>query len=339
MTLTILRHVDLQPFCTLATPAQANYYCVVGSVDDVSQALAFAKRECLEFLVLGGGSNIVMAGDFAGLVIHIQLKGIEIEPHAEHFLVTAFAGNTWQSLVDFSLARGLWGLENLNLIPGTVGAAPIQNIGAYGVELDQVFHQLTAISVKDGELVVFDKADCQFSYRNSVFKQLSNQFIVLKVTLKLSKEALPVLDYPGLRQALGEVLVETLSSSDIANAVAKLRRAKLPDPTIIPNTGSFFHNPVVSNEMVEKLRSEFPDLVAYPLPDGRHKLAAAWLIDRAGLKGTNKDGVGVHSEQALVIVNPGCRSGRQVLEFAESIKAHVYNMFGVRLVIEPQVYP
>ncbi|MDN3639624.1 UDP-N-acetylmuramate dehydrogenase [Simiduia curdlanivorans] len=348
MTFCISENIDLQPFCTLAIPAKARFFCVATCVDDIRQALDFARTQELPFMVLGGGSNVVMKSDFSGLVIHMALRGIDLQanlpPDADAGIndkvyIAAAAGEPWQALVDFSLAHGLWGLENLNLIPGTVGAAPIQNIGAYGVELDQVFYDLQALRVSDGELVVFSKSACEFSYRDSFFKRTKGEYIIVSVRLCLSHKGVAKLAYPGLADHFDPVSLGALVPSAVAERVAELRRAKLPDPTVIPNAGSFFHNPIVDSEQAEHLRSLHPDIVSYAQADGRYKLAAAWLIDRAGLKGELSDGVGVHAHQALVLINPGRREGINVLNFARRIADRVEALFGVRLIIEPQIYP
>ena len=342
MPLKILEQVELQPFCTLAVPAVAGYYCLVVSEQDVRDALDFARAKQLPLLVLGGGSNIVLRADFSGLVMHMALRGIEtqkLEGSTSDVFVTAAAGESWQALVDFSLEQGLWGLENLNLIPGTVGAAPIQNIGAYGVELEQVFYDLQALRVSDSTLMSFTHAACEFSYRDSFFKRAKGQYIILSVRLRLSTQGAPKLTYPGLADGFTADQRHALSSAQLAKRVAELRRSKLPDPEVTPNAGSFFHNPIVSADQESAIRAKYPDLVSYAQPDGGFKLAAAWLIDKAGLKGMRVDGVGVHAQQALVLVNPGKRSGEQVLRFAATIAHQVEAMFGVRLVIEPQIYP
>ncbi|BFM11530.1 UDP-N-acetylmuramate dehydrogenase [Simiduia litorea] len=348
MTFCISENIDLQRFLTLAIPAKARFFCVVTCIDDIRQALEFTRARNLPLMVLGGGSNVVMRSDFAGLVMQIALRGIDVQAEVKegaeiaadaNVYVAAAAGESWQALVDFSLARGLWGLENLNLIPGTVGAAPIQNIGAYGVELDQVFYDLQALRVSDGELVVFSKSACEFSYRDSFFKRSKGEYIILSVRLCLASHGVAKLAYPGLLDNFDPSGLDQVLPMAVADRVAKLRRAKLPDPAVIPNAGSFFHNPIVDAKQEARLRAEHADLVSYLQADGRYKLAAAWLIDRAGLKGKVSEGVGMHAHQALVLINPGRCDGNQVLNFAHRIADQVEAMFGVRLVIEPQIYP
>lgn len=337
----LMQHdVDLQPLCTLATPAKAAHYCYATTLIEVQEALACARMRGWPLMILGGGSNIVWRADFEGLVLHMGIRGISARAADQGYvLVQASAGESWQQVVDFTLAQGLWGLENLTLIPGTVGAAPIQNIGAYGVEFEQNFVELSALRVEDGALCRFDHAACHFTYRDSLFKKDGHAYVIIDVTLKLSQKAKPVLSYAGLADFFKDTPIEALTPQHLADAVAQMRRAKLPDPKDIPNTGSFFHNPIVSGEQERELRSRYPDLVSYALPSGQFKLAAAWLIDKAGLKGYSDKGVGVHAHQALVIVNPGKKPGREVLAFAQFTAQKIEREFGVRLAIEPQIYP
>lgn len=321
----------------MATPAIAERFIEVTSSGQLTQAIAEAKRRQWPVYVLGGGSNLLFRGDLKGLVVRVALAGISHEVQGEQVVVTAGAGESWQSLVDYCVEQGFWGLENLNLIPGTVGAAPIQNIGAYGVELESIFESLDALKIADLSIQTLGREDCEFSYRQSRFKREPGAYIVLSVTLRLSLAALPKLDYPGL-QHLKDAEV-ALTPRRIANAVAEVRRAKLPDPSEIPNSGSFFHNPIVPAEVAQTLRSRWPGLVCYEQADGRVKLAAGWLIEQAGFKGDIRDGVGMHGQQALVMTNPGRRSGAQVLAAAEAVAAKVFHMFGVTLHVEPQILP
>lgn len=329
---------SLQSLCTMAIPASARAYCAPTRLSELEQAIEQARRNQWPLLILGGGSNLLLQADFPGLVIRPAFDGIELNEVAPgQWQVRAGAGVNWQTLVDFTLDQGLWGLENLTRIPGTVGAAPIQNIGAYGVELESRFVSLQAWDLAHNCLREFDRQACGFSYRDSYFKQQGKgRFIILQVTLALTRAARPVLSYQGLTDL---VPAELSGPAQVAERVSALRAAKLPDPGVIPNCGSFFHNPVVDQAQARVLLAEYPDLVSYPQADGRIKLAAGWLIDRAGLKGLTDNGVGVHQQQALVLVNPGRRSGAEVLAFARKITDAVQARFGVELTIEPQIYP
>lgn len=303
-------------------------------------ALKFAKENNLPLLVLGGGSNIVLHDDFPGLAIHIQFVGKElVREDAEHVYIKAAAGENWSDFVDYCLDEQAWGLENLSLIPGNVGAAPIQNIGAYGVELKDVFSELTALEIKSGLSITFTAEACQFGYRDSVFKNaLKDQFIITSVTFKLAKTPALKIHYPALRDALANVPADKITPELVSQVVCDIRRSKLPDPKTIPNVGSFFKNPVVSTTTLASIQQAFPNVVAYPVDENSVKLAAGWLIDRAGWKGFSK-GAAVHEQQALVLTNPNRLNGSAVLEVAELIKASVLSTFGVELEQEPRNYP
>lgn len=330
----------LQAFNTLAVPAVAGHYLRVTNTGELQQALQFARESELDLLVLGGGSNLVLPEKFAGLVIHIAIKGfLLVAQDAEHIWLRVGAGEVWHDLVEYCLDQGYYGLENLSLIPGTVGAAPIQNIGAYGMELESVFAELEAFDRASLAAVSFDRQACQFSYRDSVFKkQLKDQYIITNVTLKLGKTPRFNLSYAALREALADLPEEAISSRKISEAVCQIRRSKLPDPSDIPNAGSFFKNPIVSRAQFETLLKQYPDLVSYPVDDARVKLAAGWLLERAGWRGHSEDGLGMHVHQALVLVNPGRRTGKQVIEYAARIQQDIQQRFAVSLEREPVAY-
>ncbi|WGL17175.1 UDP-N-acetylmuramate dehydrogenase [Microbulbifer bruguierae] len=333
--------VDLQPFNTMTIAAQAKYFCAASSLDDVREALVFAREHQLPILPLGGGSNIVLTGDYPGLALHLGLQGLEFETLDEGVRVRAAAGENWHQLVMRCVAMDRGGLENLALIPGNIGAAPIQNIGAYGVELKDSFEQLTAMEIASGELVTFSAADCRFGYRDSVFKGAAkDRYLICEVVLKLSNDWQPAVEYPALQQYFAErkQSQKGLTPSAIANAVIAIRNSKLPNPVEIPNTGSFFKNPLVSSTKYTALKLQYPDLVAFAAGDC-WKLAAGWLIDKAGWRGFRRDGVGVHDRQALVLVNPGHRCGSEVVALANDIAADIQHKFGVVLEPEPRFYP
>ena len=335
-----LPHFNLQNYNTLASPVCADFFVSVKDEAELMAALKFAKENNLPLLVLGGGSNIVLHDDFPGLAIHIQFMGKElVREDAEHVYIKAAAGENWSDFVDYCLDEQSWGLENLSLIPGNVGAAPIQNIGAYGVELKDVFSELTALEIKSGLSITFTAETCQFGYRDSVFKNaLKDQFIITSVTFKLTKTPALKIHYPALRDALTNVSADKITPELVSQIVCDIRRSKLPDPKTIPNVGSFFKNPIVNTTTLAAIQQAFPNVVAYPVDENSVKLAAGWLIDRAGWKGFSQ-GAAVHEQQALVLTNPNRLRGSAVLEVAELIKASVLTKFGVELEQEPRNYP
>lgn len=336
-----LPHHNLQQLNTLAVPAIADWYTSVTTDEELREALAFARERQLPLLVLGGGSNLVLRDHFHGLVIHLRSKGKHVLREDDSYVwVQVAAGENWHNLVEHTLAQGYYGLENLSLIPGTVGAAPIQNIGAYGVELKDVFAELTAIDIQSGLLVNFAMESCCFGYRDSIFKQaLKDKYIITQVTFKLHKVPQLVLDYPALKDALLNQNANNITPRDVSDAVIRIRQSKLPDPTEIPNVGSFFKNPIVNLTTYQNLKNRYPDLVGYPLDDNHVKLAAGWLIDRAGWRGKQLYGVEVHRHQALVLTNPDHQSGGAVLALAAAIQTSIHEQFGVHLEMEPRVYP
>lgn len=333
--------VDLQPFNTLTIAARTKYFCAATSLEEIREALAFARERQLPILPLGGGSNIVLTDDFPGLALHLGLQGLRFETFDGGVRICAAAGENWHQLVMRSVDMGYGGLENLALIPGNIGAAPIQNIGAYGVELKDYFEQLTAMEIASGDLVTFTAKECEFEYRDSLFKGAArDKFLICEVVLSLPKTWSPQVDYPALQQYFTEQqqTLDTLAPALVANAIIAIRDSKLPNPVEIPNAGSFFKNPVVSQKTYQALKQRYPKLVAFPVGE-LWKLAAGWLIDQAGWRGYQNDGVGVHDRQALVLVNPGHRCGSRVVDLAEEIARDVAQKFGVFLEPEPRYYP
>lgn len=337
--LDIISDHDLQSLNTLAVPVRAARYVRVRNEAALKQALRFAQERQLPVLVLGGGSNVVLPERFEGLAIQVGIKGIEAVAEDEaHIWIRAGAGEVWQDLVEYSLRNDWFGLENLSLIPGTVGAAPIQNIGAYGVELDSVFDTLTAVCRESLEECTFDAAACEFRYRDSIFKnRLRDRLVITRVTLRLQKRAPLNISYTPLREALAGVRPEELTPRKVSDAVIAIRRSKLPDPKDIPNAGSFFKNPIVSREQFAALKRDYPGIVSYPSGEDV-KLAAGWLLETAGWRGHRQDGVGMHERQALVLVNPGHRPGEYLLGYARQIQQDIESRFGVRLEREPVAY-
>lgn len=332
-------HVDLSSLNTFALPARARFFAELTDQNELPDLLAFANHQALPVLILGGGSNLVFTEDFPGLVIKMALRGVQLDSKGEACLVTAAAGENWPDLVEQCLEKHCYGLENLSLIPGCVGAAPIQNIGAYGVELKDVFYSLRGWDCFDQCWKTLTAEDCQFAYRDSVFKrELKNRFVITEVTLKLQTKPIVDTHYSALAQALNQQGLQQPSPRQVADAVIAIRKSKLPDPLKLPNAGSFFKNPIVSGQRAKTLAAEFPAMPQYPQPDGRVKLAAAWLIDQAGWKGKRLRDVVCHQQQALVLVNNGLADGQQVLNMARQIQADIKQRYAVELDIEPSVY-
>jgi UDP-N-acetylmuramate dehydrogenase len=329
-------NVDLTPFNTLALPGKAARYQKITTPAQLAKAeLAKETR-----FILGGGSNLVLTGDFDGLVLHMAIPGKRLaKEDNEAFYIEAGAGENWHDFVQWSLQQGWPGLENLSLIPGTVGAAPIQNIGAYGLEVGDCFHSLTAWDFEKQALVQLDRAQCRFAYRDSVFKQegwhLSGRMAITSVVFRLTKTWTPNLRYADVNQELAARRVATPTPQDVANAIIAVRQHKLPDPAMIPNTGSFFHNPVVEAALADALVADYPALPRYPQPDGRVKLAAGWLIEQAGWKGKNLGPVGMYEKQALVLVNRGGATGADVRRTMAAVQADVKARFAIDLTPEP----
>lgn len=334
----IKRNVSLRDRHTLAAPARAAYFVEVDSQASLIAALAYARDHDLAVAILGGGSNSVFAGDYPGLVIALTMTGIASEEDGEQRLVRVAAGENWDQLVRVCLAQGWYGLENLIAIPGSVGAAPIQNIGAYGVEVASFIDWVSGWDCRVGAARRLSAAQCRFGYRDSIFKgELRDRFVITEVGFRLSKRASVECSYPALQAPLSGIAQP--SPHQVAEAVESVRRAKLPDTRIQPNAGSFFKNPIVDAETAERLLSQHPDLAHWPLAGGQVKLAAAWLVDRAGWRGYRQGGVGVHPQQAIVLVNYDGDRGDAILALAAQIQADVRRRYGVSLEIEPRVYP
>jgi UDP-N-acetylmuramate dehydrogenase len=326
----------LQSLNTFGIAARAQAYVRLASVAQLRAALADATLAAMPRLVLGGGSNIVLGGDFAGLVLHMAIAGRElVDSDAEFHYVRAGAGENWHEFVQWTLAQGWGGLENLSLIPGTVGAAPIQNIGAYGAETKDLLHSLTVFDPASDTTFSMDAAACQFGYRDSVFKRPGCQLIIVDVTFALPRRWQANLGYAELAQELAAQGLAAPGARQVAEAVIAIRRRKLPDPAVIGNAGSFFKNPVVSAARCAELLAAFPALVHHRQADGSEKLAAGWLIDQCGWKGRSMGAAGVYPRQALVLVNNGGASGAEVMALAHAIQDDVAARYGVRLEPEP----
>ncbi|WP_175253403.1 UDP-N-acetylmuramate dehydrogenase [Pseudomonas sp. BMW13] len=338
MTLNLQSDMSLKPFNSFGVDVRARLFAEAHDDAEVREALSLAEQRGLPLLVVGGGSNLLLTGDVEALVLRMASRGLRVLDDAgEQVLVEAEAGEPWHPFVQWSLAQGFSGLENLSLIPGTVGAAPMQNIGAYGVEVKDLFAGLTALDRHSGELREFALDECAFAYRDSLFKREAGRWLILRVRFRLARQAALRLDYGPVRQRLVEMGVEAPTASDVGRAICAIRSEKLPDPAELGNAGSFFKNPVVSFELAERIRAQHADLVSYPAGDGLVKLAAGWLIERAGWKGFRDGDAAVHRLQALVLVNHGRATGAQLLALAQRIQGDVLARFGVDLEIEPNV--
>lgn len=328
---------DLTPFNTLSLRSHAAALLAYQTQNQLSSISELADRHGGVF-VLGGGSNVVLPELVTQPVVKIESRGIRLlDETSTDWIVEAQAGECWHDFVAHCVAQGWAGLENLALIPGTVGAAPVQNIGAYGVELDQRFHSLSAWDLRGAQAVEMAARDCQFSYRNSIFKQAeAGRWLILAVRFHLPKSWMPVLDYPDLqRHPVLQAAGSAVTPQQIFDAVCEIRRSKLPDPAVLGNAGSFFKNPLVSAQTLEIIRQTYPGAVAYPQADGQYKLAAGWLIDQAGWKGRRVGKVGVHDRQALVLVNYGGATAADIVQLAQAIKDDIAERFGVLLEQEP----
>lgn len=331
--------VSLKPFNTFGIDVKARLFAEAHSDEDVREALAYSAEHDLPLMVIGGGSNLLLTADVQALVLRMASRGIRIvREDCLQAVVEAEAGEPWHPFVLSCLELGLAGLENLSLIPGTVGAAPMQNIGAYGVEIKDVFHGLTALDRLTGQLRDFTVQECAFGYRDSLFKHEVGRWLILRVRFLLNYDAQLHLEYGPVRQRLAEQGITQPTPRDVSTAICAIRSEKLPDPAVLGNAGSFFKNPLVPAELAEQIRLKHPALVGYPQPDGQVKLAAGWLIEQAGWKGYREGDAGVHGLQSLVLVNYGQATGLQLHALAQRIQADIAKRFGVELEMEPNLY-
>ncbi len=306
----------------------------VTNKDELIKTSLMLYQQQQSMLILGGGSNVVFTDDFQGTVVKVSTKGITINEDDDYYYLTIQAGENWHQLVEYCLTKHIYGLENMALIPGTVGAAPIQNIGAYGVEFNRFCHKIEFLQLDTGDLVHYDNQQCEFGYRESIFKQqLKNLAVITEVTLKLPKKWEPVVNYGPLQH----FDAMDVTAQQVFDCVCHVRQSKLPDPKVLGNVGSFFKNPVVSVVDYHSLKNRYEDLVGYRQVDDHYKLAAGWLIEHAGLKGINIGGAAVHQDQALVLVNLGQATGDQVCQLAKHIIQTVFDKFAVTLQPEPRI--
>jgi UDP-N-acetylmuramate dehydrogenase len=328
----IQTNVSLKAFNTFGIDVNAKFFAEIKSEADLATLFANPIVKTEQLLVLGGGSNVLFTKDFNGLVIKISIPGINYQEEGNDIKVIVGAGVVWNEFVNYCLSQGFAGVENLALIPGTVGASPIQNIGAYGVELKDVFDSCTAFEIATGTIKTFNYADCNFGYRESVFKgEQKGKYIITAVVFKLSKQAQLKTQYGAITTELVNRQITEPTITDIAEVVSAIRVSKLPDPKTIGNAGSFFKNPVISQSSFDALINKFPEVVNYPAPNNMIKLAAGWLIEQCGFKGVIAGNTGTWKNQALVLVNHGGATGQEVYNFSEHIIETVFNKFGIKL--------
>lgn len=335
----ILKNVSLKSFNTFGLAVKASYFIEVSSVDELIETLKSETAQHNQILLLGGGSNVLLTKDFDGLVIKNSIKGIEETYVGEEGVnLTASSGESWHGMVMYAVDKGYGGIENLSLIPGTVGAAPMQNIGAYGVEIKDVFVSLTALNRETLEIEEFNAEQCQFGYRESAFKhELKGKYIILSMTLRLSKKPKLNLAYGAIKNTLAEKAISEPTIADVSKAVISIRQSKLPDPAKIGNSGSFFKNPEISKIAFDKLQLAYPDVPHYPISEQIIKVPAGWLIEQAGWKGKRFGDIGVHKNQALVLVNYGNGNGSDIAQLSEDIKKSVKEKFDISLHTEVNI--
>ncbi len=325
---------SLKPYNSFGIEAYANSFAEVTTEIELMKVL---DQTTGDVFVLGGGSNILLVGDIQIPTIKVGIKGIKIvEENSDSVLVKAMAGENWHEFVLFCINNNWGGIENLSLIPGSVGAAPMQNIGAYGVEIKNVFHSLEAIELASGLLKTFSLDECLFGYRCSIFKDsLKDKYCITSVTFKLSKTPELNLEYGAIKETLGKLRVKNPTIKDVSDAVISIRKSKLPDPAVLGNAGSFFKNPVISNDLLEEIMNVYPSIPSYSVDADSSKIPAGWLIEQCGWKGKKIGNTGCHKDQALVIVNYGGATGNEIWRFAQKVKQSVLNKFGVE--ISPEV--
>ena len=334
--MNIETNASLKAYNTFGIDAKTQYLVHIDREDTLIDYLNDHGLQKDKTFVMGGGSNVLFTRDFAGVVLRVELKGIDIIDEDEDYVyVKASAGEEWDDLVRFAVERNLGGLENLSLIPGNVGAAPVQNIGAYGVEQKDHFFGLEAISIREQEKRKFSKQDCKFDYRNSIFKQeYARQYIITSVTYRLDKKPVLKTDYGAIQTELEAMKIKSPGVRDVAKAVSNIRKRKLPDPEKTGNAGSFFKNPVVSKETHDRLKEEYPGLVSFPIDEEHYKLAAGWMIEYCGWKGESVGHASVHQHQALVLINLGKAKGNEVVHLSRMIRMSIENEFGIKLEYE-----
>lgn len=333
MQLIVNENYELKSLNTFGIEARAAWLARASRPDEVAEAAAFARSRCLPLKVLGGGSNILLTGDQQALILKMEIAGVSIvADDSDEVLIAAGAGCDWESLIDFAVERNLWGIENLTLIPGKVGSSPIQNIGAYGVELKDVFHSLTAYDLQSRAFVELPPAACHFGYRDSLFKSEGfGRYIITRVIIRLSRRPNPRLTYGNLAEAFQKEGITNPSPADIVEAIRAIRRRKLPDTAEVGSAGSFFQNPLIDNEIAKDIQSRYPQAPLFSVDASRSKIAAGWLIEQCGWKGFRDGDAGVWPQQALVLVNYGKASGSELAGLAHRIIESVKEKFSITL--------
>ncbi len=336
----IHKNISLKPYNTFKINCQAAYFATFSTLDELNASVAFAnENKEMPLMILGGGSNILLTHDYQGLVLKNEMKGIElVNEDAKNYYVRCAAGENWHQFVLHCIRNNYAGVENLSLIPGNVGASPMQNIGAYGVEIKDVFYQLEALHLADKKMVTFNLADCRFGYRDSIFKTTyKGEFVITSVTFKLNKKPVYQVEYGAIKSELNIMGVEELSIAAISQAIINIRQNKLPDPAVIGNAGSFFKNPTVPKKQFNELQATYPGIVGYTIDDNKVKLAAGWLIEQCGWKGYRKGDAGCHEKQALVLVNHDNATGLDIYNLSATIMHSVEEKFFVLLEREVNV--
>jgi UDP-N-acetylmuramate dehydrogenase len=336
---TILEHISLKDFNTFGIDVIAQKFCIIKTKENILELIQKQFIHFRKHLFIGGGSNILLCNNVEGLVIKNEINGIDIINEDEHFIwIKSFSGTNWHAFVLFCVERNFGGIENLSLIPGTVGAAPMQNIGAYGVELKDTFVELEAIHLKTAEITVFTKEDCKFGYRESIFKkEEKGNYFIYSVTFKLSKQPKVNIAYGDIQRILDGKSITSPTIKDVSDAVIEIRESKLPNPKELGNAGSFFKNPEVDIEIAEKIKQDFPEMPKYDLPNGKVKIPAGWLIEQCGWKGKQVGNTGNHAKQALVIVNYGNAIGTEIWQHAHTVQQSVKDKFGIILEAEVNI--
>ena len=331
--MNIIENYPLLKLNTFGVDVKARYFTSINTINELIEVTKTNVFKDLELLILGGGSNILFTKDFDGLVILNNIKGKEIiDQNQQSIFLKIGAGENWHELVMYCVDKGWGGIENLSLIPGNTGTAPMQNIGAYGVEIKETFVELEALEISSGKIVKFNNSDCEFGYRESVFKnKMKNQYIILNITLELKKNPVLNINYGDVKAILESQNIKNPAIKEVSNAIISIRQSKLPDPKKIGNSGSFFKNPIVSLNQLELIKKKYPNVVNYEINENEFKIAAGWMIERAGWKGKKFNNYGVHEKQALVLVNYGLANGIEIFDLSEKIILDIKDKFGITL--------
>ena len=331
--MNITENYPLLKLNTFGVDVKAKYFITINTINELLELTKTNVFKDLQLLILGGGSNILFTKDFDGLVILNNIKGKEIiDQNQQSIFLKIGAGENWHELVMYCVDNGWGGIENLSLIPGNTGTAPMQNIGAYGMEIKDTFVELEALEILSGKIVKFDNSDCEFGYRDSVFKnKMKNQYIILNITLELKKNPVININYGDVKAILESQNIKNATIKEVSNAIISIRQSKLPDPKKIGNSGSFFKNPIVSLNQLEFIKQKYPNIVNYEINGNEFKIAAGWLIERAGWKGKKINNYGVHEKQALVLVNYGLANGMEIFDLSEKIILDINEKFGITL--------